>query len=128
MADPRDADLTRNAADVADVKRAGRREKERERQWVVAYRVVMQTREGRQAFADILERAGVFEPVWTPLTEALHYAVGRQAFGQELRNRLIYADEAMFEQLEREARARRRAEESGNAAAHTNRAEERADG
>lgn len=130
MADPRDSDLTRNAADVGDVKRAGRREKERERQWVMAYRAVLATREGRQAFADLLERAGVFDTIWTPVSEALHYAVGRQSIGQELRARLIYADEAMFELLEREARARFRSEQAGNAAAHTARADtqERSDG
>lgn len=128
--DARDRDLTRNAADAGDVKRAGRRERERERQWVLAYRAVLATSEGRHLVADLLERAGIFESIWTPVSEALHYAVGRQAFGLELRARCVFADPAMFEQLEREHRARLRSEAESNAAAHIARADtqERSDG
>jgi len=108
----------RNAADPQQVRRAGRRDRDRharELEWV---RAVLAHGDGRAMVWTLLERAGIFRSVWHT-SAMIHYNAGRQDFGHELMALVIEADEEGFELMQREARTRARRERLENEAAHT---------
>lgn len=113
----------RNAADPEQVKRAGRREADARMQLAASFKAVMGTVDGRAVMWNLLERAGVFQSIWTPSAE-IHYRAGRQDYGHELMALLTGIDEDLYDLMAREARARNKRAANETDAAHTARAEQ----
>lgn len=95
----------RNAADPEQVRRAGKKDRDREELFRASLVLVMQTAPGRAVLWGLLERAGVYRSIWSPNSE-IHYNAGRQDFGHELMATIIAADEEAYLLMEREARGR----------------------
>ena len=111
--------LQTNAADRDQVKRARGKEKDREAQFLGALKASLATGDGRYVLGELLERARIFETVYDHSGSTMYFNEGRRNFGLELLALLVEADEAGYELLERERRARRRDERIQNRAAHT---------
>lgn len=107
-----------NAADPRQVKRAGARGKQRERETMGAYLDVMRTPSGRRVLWDLLERCKVFESIWHP-SALIHYNAGRQDVGHELLSVLAKIDTKSYLEMEREARLRDAQDDSEREAFHT---------
>lgn len=100
--------LVRNASDPRQVRYAARAEKRAEdqlRAWIVA---TLSTYEGRAVFATMLEEAGLFESVFDHSGSVMYFREGKRNEGLKWQARLVDADEQLYEQMERERRARRR--------------------
>jgi hypothetical protein len=117
-----DRALVRNAADPQQVRRAARKERELEEQFLEALRVATSTPEGRLVFRTLLEKLGVYRSVWEPSAK-IHYNAGRQDAGHELQAYLLQASEEHYDQMEREARFRAARLNRETDAVHTARAE-----
>jgi hypothetical protein len=94
---------------------AARVEKDRAELLRQSVQAVLGTHAGRLVFWELLERAGIYQSIWTPNAE-IHYRAGRQDFGHELQALLVDANEELYEQMAREARARVKREERASAA------------
>ncbi len=121
-----DRALVRNAADPQQVRRAERKTRDLERQYLEALREVMHTYAGRHVMRTQLEHAGIFRSIWDP-SSRIHYNAGQQDAGHRLQAELVQADEDAYELMEREARARQKALDRETDAAHTPRAEQQGD-
>jgi len=110
----------KNAGDPRQVKRAGRKERERQELEQAAVVQVMATPAGRIFAWSLLERAGVYASVFHPSASQIYYLAGRQDFGHELIALLLESDERAYQLMEAEARARTRRENAATDAAHTN--------
>lgn len=95
----------RNAADPEQVRRAAKKERDREELFRAALVLVLQTTPGRAVLWGLLERAGVYRSIWSPNSE-IHYNAGRQDFGHELMATILAADEDAYLLMEQEARGR----------------------
>lgn len=113
----------RNASDPAQVKRAGRIERERAKEFLGNLRAVLDTGYGRSVMWEMLERAGVFRSIYHP-SSAIYYNAGRQDYGHELLAALIEADPTLYQTMEREARERKTRDAAATDAAHTPSAED----
>lgn len=113
-----DRSQVRNAASPDQVRRAERREKRLAELSRAALVEVMRSPAGRMVLWDLLERAGIYRSIFTTNAE-IYYRAGRQDFGHELLAMILEADEAGYEVLEREARARKRSDNAETDAAHT---------
>jgi hypothetical protein len=102
---------------------AARVEKDRAELLRSSIQAVMGTTAGRLLMWELLERAGVYQSIWTPNAE-IHYRAGRQDFGHELMALLTDANEELYEQMAREARHRVKREEAGSKAVQASTAEE----
>lgn len=116
--DPR-ADV-RNAADPQQVKRAGRKERDRDARKAWALRRVLEAPEGRLLVWELLADAGVFRSIWHP-SAAIHYNAGRQDFGHELMAAVIALDSGeTFALMQREQfQLAKRDQDERDAAHHT---------
>lgn len=108
--------LQRNAADPKQVKYAARKEKQAEERLQTALIAVLSTYEGRLVWAEFFEGAGIYESSFDHSGSTMYFREGRRNQGLEWQARLIAADETLFEMLERERRARRRALDNETAA------------
>jgi len=108
----------RNAADPKQVGRASRKEEDREKLFGAAMAAVMATQPGRLLVWSLLERASVFESIWSPDVK-MHYRAGKQDFGHMIQAAALDAGEPNYELMEREARARKRRDNASTDAAHT---------
>src|SRR4051812_23218730 len=95
----------KNAADAEQVKRAARRDRDRERLYLDNLRGVMGDVHGRYVMWELLAKAGVFHSIYHP-SSLIYYNAGRQDFGHELMANLIAADPALYQCMEQEARTR----------------------
>jgi hypothetical protein len=111
--------LVRNAADPQQVRRAGRKVDDREDQFAAALATVMSTTAGRLVFAELLERAGLYQTVFDHSGSVMYFREGRRNFGLEIQAALVAADDALYDTLERERRARQRQDDRETAATHT---------
>ena len=93
----------RNAADPQQVKRAGRRERDKRRRTTDALKATLATPAGRITLWTLLERAGIFGSIYRQSSE-IYYLAGRQDFGHELLASILEADEDGYLLMEREAR------------------------
>lgn len=100
-----DRAAVRNAADPVQVRRAGKKDQDKGELFRAALVAVMGTVPGRAFVWGLLERAGVYQSIWSPNAE-IHYRAGRQDYGHELMADVLAADEELFLQMEREARGR----------------------
>lgn len=119
----RDPALTRNAADVQQVRRAGRKVEERDVVFRRSLVAVMGTPEGRLVIWKLLGMSGLDETVFNHSGSIMCFNEGRRNFGLELKAHVIDASEALYLEMEREQRERQRQEERGNAASRQARAE-----
>lgn len=115
--------LMTDAANRKQNEYAERVEKERVNTTRAAAQAVMGTHAGRLLLWELLERAGVFQSIWSANAE-IHYKAGRQDFGHELMALLVDANEELYEQMSREARARVKREDRTSAAVQAETAEE----
>lgn len=113
----------RNAADPAQVKRAGRKVRDREALLTDALRLTLLQPAGRFVLWDLLERAGIYRSIVAPSPE-IHYNAGRQDFGHELLALVVACDEELYALMEKEARERKAKENRATDAAHTPKSEE----
>lgn len=113
----------RNAADPAQVKRAARKERDREALLADALRLTLSQPAGRFVFWNLLERAKIYHSIMTPGPE-IYYNAGRQDFGHELLALAIACDEELYALMEKEARERKAKENRATDAAHTPKADE----
>lgn len=118
--------LVKNAADPRQRNYAERVQKERRERFLAALRETLHTVDGRIVIWELIARAGVYHSIWDP-SARIHYNEGRRVTGLELLQDAIEADSGLYELMEREARARQRAQDRETAAMHTPRAEERTD-
>lgn len=116
--------LVTNAADVDQVKRAGRKEKDREALFLDALRASLSHAEVRYVFAEYLQRAGLDVTSFDHNGSMMNFKEGRRNFGLEIKADLYRADERLADLMETERRARVRADNRAIDAAHTARAEE----
>lgn len=100
--------LVSNAADPRQVRYARRKERDREGMFLAALKQVLQTVEGRFVFAELLDRAGLYQTVYDHSGSTVYFREGRRNFGLEIQAHLIEADEPRYEEMEREQRARKR--------------------
>ena len=114
--------LTKNAADRDAVQTARRLEQKRQLRFAGALKAVLATPEGREVLSAVIERAGVFESVYDHSGSTMYFKEWRRNYGLEWQAAMIGADEAAYEVLERERRARRRLEDAETTALHTARA------
>ena len=114
-----DRAAVRNAADPAQVVRAGRSDRDREARFLAAVRVTLQTQAGRLVCAELLERAGLYVTVFDHSGSVMNFNEGRRNFGLNLRAWLEQADEGLMDLLDQERRARKRADNAATDAAHT---------
>jgi hypothetical protein len=117
-----DRALVKNAADPQQVKRATRKEQDRERQRIDAIRATMATPAGRFVLYELIEMAGAYRSIYEP-NATIYYRAGRQDYGHELMALLIQADEDAYDLMQREARTRAKREAAEIDAAHTPAAE-----
>lgn len=113
-----DRAAVQNAADPAQVRRAGRKDRDDAEQRRVRLHAVMLTPLGRAAMWDLLELAGVFRSIYHA-SALIHYNAGRQDFGHELMAKLLEVDEDLYIVMEQEARQRKRRDQAALEAAHT---------
>jgi hypothetical protein len=104
--------LVRNAADPKQVSHGDRVEARRARVFLTSLRAVLGTPDGRAVLWDLIGAAGVYRSVWDP-SARIHFNAGQQDFGHMLLARCLDADEDLYQLMEREGRARQRAEDSG---------------
>jgi hypothetical protein len=116
--------LVRNAADPRQVKRAARKERDREAQYLASLRLVLELPAGRLVFATLLRRAGLDRTVYDSSGSSMYFNEGRRNVGLEIKANLIEASEDLYELLEREDRARQRHEAAENDAVHMDTTEE----
>lgn len=116
-----DRALVKNAADVDQVQRARRKERDRDDQLTDAIRSSLQHPDVRQVFAEILDRAGLFKTSYDHSGSMVYFNEGRRNFGLELRSLLETADEQAVDLMDQERRARKRAENRSVDAAHLSR-------
>ena len=112
----------KNAADPEQVKRAGRKERDREAVFLRSLKDAMTSPAVRLVMWELLSRARVFGSIYHA-SALIHYNAGRQDFGHELMAACLEADEELYLLMEREARARAKREAHEIDAAHTPRAE-----
>ena len=108
----------RNAADPQQVRRAARKEKDREALLADALRSTLSQPAGRFVLWDLLERAGIYTSVFAA-SDRIYYNAGRQDFGHELLALLVACDEDLYALMEKEARDRKVRENRSTDAAHT---------
>lgn len=113
----------KNAGDPNDVKGAGRQERALERRRLTFYKTVLGTEAGRAVMWDLLCQTGLFESSFSQ-SSLIYFNEGRRNVGLKLRADLELADESAVEQMEREARIRRRQDADTTQARHTAGAEE----
>ena len=117
MTDARVAQVL-NAADRDQVRRAGRKDRDRAARVATDAAAVLASTHGRRFCWDLLERAGVYRSIWDP-TARIHYNAGRQDFGHELMALLVSAQPDLYLLMEQEARARQKRDDAETDAAHT---------
>jgi hypothetical protein len=108
----------RNAADPQQVKRAARKDRDREALLSEALRATLSQPAGRFVLWDLLERAGVFTSVFA-MNQQIYYNAGRQDFGHELLALLVACDEDLYTLMEKEARDRKARDNRATDASHT---------
>lgn len=111
--------LVRNAADPKQVRYAARKEKQAEERFLDALAAVMNTQAGRIVCATLLQRAGLDRTVFDHSGSIMNFNEGRRNFGLEIKASIIAASESLFEQMEREERARQREADRETDAVHT---------
>jgi hypothetical protein len=116
--------LVRNAADPSQVKFAARQEREREARFLSNLRSALASPEVRLVFAELLERAGLYQTVFDHSGSMVYFKEGRRNFGLELRALCEQASDELTDQMDRERRQRLRADHRTTDAVHTPRAEE----
>jgi len=107
----------RNAADTRQVGNASRRAADAERMKRDRLIAVLKTPEGRAVLWDMLVDCRVFESIWHG-SALIHYNAGVQDTGHKLLARIIDASEDLYQQMEREARERKRRGDVATEAAH----------
>jgi hypothetical protein len=111
--------LVQNAANVDQVKRAGRKDRDADAERLAAIVEVLRTVAGRRVFADLLERAGLYESSFDQSQSLLYFKEGRRNFGLEMRAALERADEELTDLMDRERRTRRKLDDRAIDALHT---------
>lgn len=106
-----DRALVRNAADKEQVSRASRKVRDREGMLDASLRAVLAHPAGRHVFADLLERAGLYQSTFHPNVGQMCLNEGRRQFGLELLALLTDADATLYDLLEAERRARHAADD-----------------
>jgi hypothetical protein len=114
--------VVRNAADPKQVAFGRRLERRRRERLIAVLRSVMQTEEGREVLAALVEGCKVFDAVYDHSGSTMYFNEGRRNVGLEWLALMVEADEKFYELLERERRLRRRLEDSEIDAVHTGRA------
>lgn len=97
--------LQRNAADPAQVKLAGRKQKETAVLNRAALVAVMSTPEGRRFLWNLLELTGPDRTVYDHSGSTMYFNEGRRNVGLEVKALMLEADEQLYQQMEREMRA-----------------------
>lgn len=119
MAEP----VVKNAADPAQVKRAGRIERDKAKEFGALMQATMASADARALLWALLGRAKIYQSVFHRDSNVMAYNAGRQDFGHEIMAEIIAADPALYLQMEREARDRDTRDERLNDAAHTRNAD-----
>lgn len=114
-----------NAADREQVKRAGRKERDREERRLSIYASVLNTVDGRALVWDLLASSGIFTSPFHASGSTVYYNIGRSDFGRELLAYLVTEHQAAYLLMEREARLIEMREQNEIAAAHSLRDNER---
>lgn len=110
--------LVANAADAEQVKRAGRKTRDRRADELADLRAVLATPAGRRVLWRVLEHCRVFESVWSEGAQ-IHANAGRQDVGHFVMAEIEQADDEAIFRLMVEARQRRTRESVENEAAQT---------
>lgn len=116
--------LVGNAADEAQVRRAGRQEQDRDARLRSNLASSLQYPEVRYVFSELLERAGLYASVFDHSGSVMYWREGRRNFGLEMRAMLEAASETLTDQMDRERRDRIRCEDRATEDSHAARAEE----
>jgi len=98
--------LVKNAADPEQVAAGARTKRQRQTLYQMALREVLRHEPGRLVLGEILEHAGIYEETFHPNHGQMSLNEGRRRLGLQIRQSILEADEAAFELLEREHRAR----------------------
>lgn len=118
----RDRAFTENAGNPDDVKGASAQARRIERRRLGFYAQVLATEAGRAVCKDLLDITGLLRSSYEQ-SAAIYFNEGRRSIGLKLLADLYLADEHLVELMDREARARKRADESETDARHTASAE-----
>jgi hypothetical protein len=100
--------LVDNGADPEQLRRANRTVTRRDSVLVESIRVVMRTPAGRFVMHTVLDDALVDGTSFHPSGSQMYFNEGKRKLGVEWRDKLIAADEANYELMQREARERAR--------------------
>lgn len=109
----------RNAANPEQVKRARRKEQDREKRKRRIYAEVLSTTAGRALIWDLLTDTGVYQTPFDASGSKVYYNIGRSDFGRDLLAYLAAEHARAYLLMEQEARAFEEQEASERDAAHT---------
>lgn len=101
-----DRALVRNAADPEQVKRAGRKVRDREALLMAALKETLRYESGRLVLSELLDRAGLYATSLDSSGSMVYFKEGRRNFGLEIRAACESADEEATDLMDRERRAR----------------------
>jgi len=100
-----------NAADVKQVKHAGRKDQERRQLEIAALREILKLPAGRLVLWNVLTHCKVFESIWHP-SALIHANAGRQDVGHWLLAEIAEADEDVIVLMMREARVAKKRDQA----------------
>lgn len=108
----------KNAADPAQVKRAGKHDKRKAASFLEDLRAVMSAPVGRSFVWALISRSGIYSSAFHANANVVYFTIGRQNFGQQLLADAIEASTELYQLMEREARETQRLEDTARDAAH----------
>jgi hypothetical protein len=103
------APTVKNATDTRQVHHAARKDKDRRKRDLAAWRAVLGTPEGRLVLWNMLEHCQVFTSIWHP-SALIHHASGKQDVGHFLMAEITEADEDRLFLMMKEASQRKRSD------------------
>lgn len=115
--------LMTNAADPRQARHADRVQTRRDRRFSSGLRVLLAMPIGRYVIAELLARLGVYTTSFDHSGSEMYFKEGRRSVALDLRKWCEHADDALTEEMEREHRARQRADDRETEAVQTTAAE-----
>jgi hypothetical protein len=104
--------MTYNAAQPRHVEHAEERTQRIAKEERRALHEVLKTYEGRRVLWRVLSACGIYESVYRGTPTDTAFRAGRQDLGHQLQAWLLDANDSLYDQMAREARARAKQEES----------------
>jgi hypothetical protein len=108
--DADDRPLVRNAADQRQVQHSTRKSADREDTLLAALRIVLSEAAGRLVLATLLEEGGIYRTSFDVSGPVMNFREGQRASALRLLDRIVQADDALYDLMEKERRQRHRAD------------------